>query len=144
MLHFRKKGRATIEPALIRLPLVAFIDVVLFLLLYFVMEGSLAPPEGKLSSALAAERIGPGAGTRDMTALVLRVDMQGGDGQPRFRIGGREMNDRATLENVLKQLNKEAGIIIKVSDDTPVQYAATALQAVRNSGYVRVSYVAGS
>jgi biopolymer transport protein ExbD len=140
MLHFRKKGRST-ETALIRLPLVAFIDVVLFLLLYFVMAGSQAPAEGKLSSALAAEKRGPGAGTTDMTTQVLRIDVQGG--RIRYRIGGREMFERNDLMTVLVALPKPPGIIVKVADDAPVQAAATAMQIIKDAGFVKVSYVAG-
>lgn len=141
MLHFRKKDRTT-DPALIRLPLVAFIDVVLFLLLYFVMAGSQAPAEGKLSAALAAERRGPGAGTMDMTTQVLRVDVQGG--RVRFRIGGREVFERADLRAILAALPTPPGIIVKVADDAPVEAAAAALQVIKDVGFTKVSYVAGA
>ncbi len=139
MLHFRKKKTA--EVGVLKLPLVAFIDVVLFLLLYFVMAGSLTPAEGELSAALAAERRGPGAGTMDLTTQVLRVDMK--DGQARYRIGGREMSDRDALRGVLDALPKPPGIIVKVSDDAPVEAAAKALQVIRDAGFTKVSYVAG-
>jgi biopolymer transport protein ExbD len=142
MLHIRRKGRGSIDPALIRLSIIPMVDVVLVLLLYFVMEGSLAPAEGKLSSALAAQRSGPGAGTTDMTAQVLRVDMVAG--KTRYRIGGREMFTREDLASVLGALPKAPGIIVQVSDDAPVQAAATALQSARNAGFTKVSYVAGS
>ncbi len=120
--------------------IIPMVDVVLVLLLYFVMEGSLNAGEGKLSSALAAQRVGPGAGTTDMTAQVLRVDVVAG--RARFRIGGREMFTRDELAGVLQGLPKEPGVIVNVSDDAPVQAAATALQAARNAGFIKVSYVA--
>lgn len=139
MLHFRKNKPRDLP--MLRLPLVAFIDVVLFLLLYFVMAGSLTPAEGKLSSALAAEHKGPGAGTSDMTTQILRVDMA--QGRTRYRIGGREMFDRAPLRATLDALPKAPGIIVKVSDDAPVEAAVGAMQIIRDAGFTKVSYVAG-
>lgn len=141
MLNLRKRKRESADPAVLRLSLMAFIDVVLFLLLYFVMASSLTSPEGKLNSALAAERRGPGAGTSELTTQVLRVDVV--NAKARFRIGGREMVERNTLINVLSALPKAPGIIVKVADDAPVAAAATALQACKDAGFTKVSYVAG-
>jgi biopolymer transport protein ExbD len=133
----RQERRFAIER--VRLPLIALIDVVLFLLLYFVMAGTLAPEEMELPSALKTERqaAGPGA---DLQPQVLFVESRGG--QVRFRVGERAVSDRAGLEAVLRQLPKATGVTLKVAPDVQVQSAVLALQACIDAGFERVSYVA--
>jgi len=122
----------------VRLPLVALIDVILFLLIYFVMAGSLAAQESQLSSALQTEKQKAGPGS-DLAPQVLFVE--GKPGETRFRIGERVMRDRPALTGVLKQLPKENGIRVRVSGETVVESAAAALQACRDAGFQKVSYV---
>jgi biopolymer transport protein ExbD len=122
----------------VRLPLVALIDVILFLLIYFVMAGTLAPEESQLASALKTDKQGAGRGS-DLTPQIVYVDGKGGVAQ--FRIGERTMPDRAALAVILKQLPKENGVIVKVAGDVPVAAAAAALQACKDAGFQKVSYV---
>lgn len=122
----------------VRLPLVALIDVILFLLIYFVMAGSLAARESELSAALQTEKAGRGPGS-DLAPQVLFVE--GKPGETRFRIGERVVKDRPGLTTVLKQLPKENGIRVRVGGETAVESAAAALQACRDAGFQRVSYV---
>jgi biopolymer transport protein ExbD len=123
----------------VRLPLVALIDVVLFLLLYFVMAGTLAPQETELPSALKTEKqaAGPGA---DLQPQILYVESSAG--QTRYRLGERAVSDRGALEALLKHLPREAGVTVRVAPEVQVQAAAAALQACRNAGFEKVSYVA--
>jgi biopolymer transport protein ExbD len=123
----------------VRLPLVALIDVVLFLLLYFVMAGTLAPEETELPAALRTERqaAGPGA---DLQPQILYVERSAG--QTRYRLGERAVSDRPGLEALLKQLPRETGVTVRVSPDVQVQDAVAALQACRNARFEKVSYVA--
>jgi biopolymer transport protein ExbD len=123
----------------VRLPLVALIDVVLFLLLYFVMAGTLAPEEMELPSALRTDRQGAGPGA-DLQPQILYVESSGG--RTRYRLGERAVADRPALESLLKQLPRETGVTVRVAPDVEVQAAATALQACRNAGFEKVSYVA--
>jgi biopolymer transport protein ExbD len=123
-----------------RLPLVAFIDVVLFLLLYFVFASDLAPEEGQLPSAIQAETRG-GRGT-PLSPQVLRVEAK--DGKPRYVLGERVMSDRESLRAVLAQLPKEAGLVVRVAPDATVEAAAVGVSAARRAGFVKVSYVPGS
>ena len=122
----------------VRLPLVALIDVILFLLIYFVMAGSLAAQESQQAASLQAERQKAGPGS-DLAAQVLFVE--GKAGETRFRIGDRVMRDRASLTAILKQLPKDNGIRVRVANDTTVEAAAAALQAVIDAGFQRRTYV---
>lgn len=142
--------RANEGEYIMKLPLVALIDVVLFLLLYFLIAGTLASPESSLSATTTPDRKGGGRGNA-LTAQVLKVEPTTGGGSGgsggggvRFVIGARVSTDRAGLREVLSGLPKEAGIVVKVSDDVAIAAAATALQVARDVGFSKVSYVAGN
>jgi biopolymer transport protein ExbD len=123
------------------LPLVALLDVIFFMLFYFMAAGSLSAPEAELPAAISADRKGPGSGTSDFTSQVLYVELD--KGMPRFRLGQRAVATRADLEGILSELPKAPGIIVKASDDVTVENVAAALQAARVSGFSKISYVAG-
>jgi biopolymer transport protein ExbD len=133
-----EERRFTIEG--VRLPLIALIDVVLFLLLYFMIAGTSTGDEARLSSALKTDKQGGGRGS-DLSSQVLYVEGTGG--QTRFRIGQRVMADKAELAPILKQLPKENGIRVRVGPEAKVAAAAAALQACRDAGFEKVSYVPG-
>lgn len=138
-MNFKRKGEREYP---MKLPLIALIDVVLFLLLYFLIAGTLANPESQLSAALTADRKGGGQGSA-LTAQVLKVEVAK-DGATRYVIGQRAVADRETLVSVLQSLPKPPGIVIKVADEATVAGAATALQAAKDAGFTKVSYVAGN
>lgn len=123
----------------VRLPLVAFIDVVLFLLMYFIFAGSLSDEESQLAASLKTDK--PSQSTSDLAPLVLHVEPVG----PafRFRLGERSAGDQASLVSILKQLPKRDGIIVRVRGEVPVDAAAIALQAASDAGFDKVSYVPG-
>jgi biopolymer transport protein ExbD len=123
----------------VRLPLVALLDVILFLLLYFIIAGTLAAPEGELQSALRTDRAGQGRGA-DLIPQIVMVDYLAG--KPRFRIGERIAEDKEGLAGVLSQLPKESGVVVRVAGDAPVEAAVTAMQACRDAGFTKISYVA--
>ncbi|MCW5581162.1 MAG: biopolymer transporter ExbD [Luteimonas sp.] len=137
-MNFRRSNRR--EFFVQRLPLVAFLDVCFFLLLYFMMAGTLAPPEGELSAAISAERRGAGRGS-DLQSQILNVEVV--DGKVRYRVGERAMSGQADARALLEQLPKRPGIVVRVADSAPVSAAAAALQACRDAGFSKVSYVAG-
>jgi biopolymer transport protein ExbD len=130
------------EPSKFRLSLVALIDVVLFLLLYFMIAGTLSPPDGTLSSALRSEGAGKG-GARDLSPQIVTVDADA-SGRAVFRLGPRAFPDRAALAEVIKGLPKEGGIFVKVSGRVPVEAGAAALQACKDAGFTRITYVPAS
>jgi biopolymer transport protein ExbD len=138
-LNFGKREERKFTLERVRLPLVPLLDVILFLLLYFIIAGTIAAPEGELESALKTDRAGSGRGS-DLQPQIVMVDYPGG--KPRFRIGERAMADKASLTSVLVQLPKESGVVIKASGDATVEAAVTALQACRDAGFSKVSYVA--
>jgi biopolymer transport protein ExbD len=121
-----------------RLPLAAFIDVCLFLLLYFMLASDLSKPESWLDSTIASDKKGP-AQAADLQPQVVTVGVE--KDQPVFRLGDRVTTDKASLESVLKQLPKQNGVFIKVPGEVPVWAAAMAIQAARDSGFIKVSYV---
>lgn len=133
----RRKGS---DLALIRLPLAALIDVVFFLLLYFIMAGTLTAAEGELPMTLSTGKRAAGSGS-DYSSQVLFVQVD--NGQPRYRLGTRAIATQAELTEVLAKLPKEPGIVVRAQDEAPVQWTAVALQAARDAGFSRVSYVAG-
>lgn len=137
-MKLRQKERWS-DPARHRLSLIALIDVVLFLLLYFIIAGTLALPESELSAALRSEKSGSGKGA-DLTPQVLSVE-PGPSGAAVYRLGQRLLQDRASLTATIRELPKEGGIFVKVSGAVPVEAGATALQACKDAGFVRITYV---
>jgi biopolymer transport protein ExbD len=63
-VNFARKQSRRLDPASLRLPLIALIDVVLFLLFYFIIAGNLAAEEGELASTLKTSSGGTPAATR--------------------------------------------------------------------------------
>ncbi|QOJ01426.1 MAG: hypothetical protein HRU70_13385 [Phycisphaeraceae bacterium] len=121
-----------------RMPLVALIDVVLFILLYFIMAGNLAPIEHNLSAALKTD--GGSGRSSDLTPQIVSVEGSGADGVV-FRLGGRVVRDQAGLVAVLGELPRAAGVVVRVSDAAPSWGAAAAVQACKDAGFTKVSYV---
>lgn len=137
------RTRRRLDPASIRLPLIALIDVILFILLYFMLAGTLADAEADLATTLRTEKGGAPA-TADMTPQTLYVESAGAAGSAQFRVGERVAADRDSLVRVLTQLRKEMGLIIRVKGDVPVSAAAAAIQAAKDAGFAKVSYVPGT
>lgn len=129
--------RGLLDPAEMRLPLIALIDVILFLLMYFLLAGSLESEERELAAAL-------GSGTGRVTdagglaAQVVEVRSEGG--RTRFVLGARTAWDAAELTAMAAALPKEPGIVVRVADGVPVEDAARALQACREAGFGKIAY----
>lgn len=121
-----------------KLTLVALIDVCLFLLLYFMIASSFSGPEAELASGIKTEKPGSGA-AQDTPPLILDVKLDGG--RPTFRIGERVAAGRDALRDLLRQLPKSSGVVVRVAGDVPVEAAAAALQACKDAEFVKVSYV---
>jgi biopolymer transport protein ExbD len=139
-MRFSRPEDRQFSPGKIRLPLVAMVDVVLFLLLYFLVVGTLDREERHLPSAVTAERP-PVSRASDLQPQIVFVETRAGAAV--FRIGERIMNDRATLADLLRQLPQESGVVVRVAADVRVEHAAAALQACNDAGFRRISYVPG-
>jgi biopolymer transport protein ExbD len=121
-----------------RLSIIPIIDVMMVLLLYFLMAGSMAADEAALPSALKTERGKSAPG--DLQAQVLSVEPAGPSGVV-YRLGQRELRTRDELRVLLRMLPRDAGIAVRVSGRVPVSAAAGAIQECRDAGFVKVSYV---
>ena len=139
-MKFLRREDRRFEMEKVRLPLIALIDVVLFLLLYFMFAGTMTGEESLLSSSLRTDKPGKGRGS-DLQSQILVVEPSGATA--RFRLGDRSVEDKAGLAVLLKQLPKDGGIIVKVAPQVRVEAAAAALQACSDAGFRKVSYVPG-
>jgi len=132
------RTRSRLDPAQLRLPLIALIDVVLFLLMYFMFAGSLAAEEQQLAAALRTSGGGGTGRTSNLQAQIVRVEAV--DGRTVFGIGERTVATGRELAEILRMLPKESGVIVKVSGAVSVEAAAEALQACHDAGFDRISY----
>ena len=121
------------------LPLTSMIDVVFLLLVFFLVTADFAKKENKLPAALQTE--GGGVQSSDLQPQIIQIAML--DGGVVFTIGQVRCADRPSLASVLGQLPRDPGVAIKAEPDVPIQAIATALQAARNAGFARRSYVPG-
>ena len=135
----RQEPRSRIDPSGLRLPLIALIDVILFLLMYFMFAGSLDAEEAELGTAIRAEQRA-GRGLPEAETRVIEVVMSAGN-RPEFRIGARRAQSRAELTAILKEFPSGANAVVKVSNAVPVAAAAAAVQACKDAGFANVSYL---
>ena len=114
------------------------IDVIFLLLIYFFLSTVHAPPESRLSPALQAERVRGGAGA-DFQAQI--VDVRPVEGRAAFVVGSRAVFDAPSLRRVLEALPKEGGVFVRGHEGVRTTAAVDALQAARDAGFERVTYV---
>lgn len=119
-----------------RLQLASMIDVVFLLLIYFMLTTTLEPPESELTPALSSERPGQPTALQPQSIEHERV----GDTDA-FRLGERVLTDQRSLTAVLAELPTEAGVIVRAPDTVRVEWAAAAVQAARDAGFDKVTYV---
>ena len=137
-MRLQREDGASDRDRVSRLPMTPMIDVVFLLLIYFLVTATLTPSESQLSSALQAERRGAGSAA-DLQPQVIRVEMI--DGRVGYRLGARVMRSGTELLDLLVQLPTEGGVFIRVEDDVPVSAPAAAIQAAKDAGFRKVSYV---
>ena len=131
----KKSGRRS--AALGALPLTSMIDVVFLLLIFFLVTANFTPEEHKLPAALQTD--GGGVRSSDLQPQIITIRMQGA--APVFTMGEVVISDGKSLEKFLATLPKEPGIAIRSEPDVPISAIAAALQAARNAGFQRRSYV---
>lgn len=130
-----RKGRRS--AALGALPLTSMIDVVFLLLIFFLVTANFAQEEHELPAALQTD--GGGVRSSDLQPQIVEIRHQ--HGKPIFTMGEVALSDGKSLEAFLLTLPKDPGIAIKSESDVPISAVATALQAARNAGFQRRSYV---
>lgn len=135
-MRLNRRASRRFELESIRLPLIGMINVVMFLLLYFIIAGSIAAEEAALSTTLGAAQ---GRSSSLLQSQVLIIEMR--EGEPVFRIGDLVMSERAALADVLGRLPRDAGIIVRPAPDVPVEATAAAVQVAKDAGFVRISYL---
>lgn len=137
-MNFRQSKERGIG-AIPRLSLVAFIDIVLFLLLYLMIAGSLAPSESRLSTGLE-KPAPPTAKAPDLPPILIHVERSGPS--VHFRIGKRELSTQSELQTILSQSPRSGGVIVRSGDAAVVGDVAAAFQAAKDAGFTQVSYAA--
>ena len=120
-----------------RLQLTSMIDVIFLLLIFFMVTTTFSDPESHLTPGLQEQR-GSGRAS-DLEPQI--VDVVKENGADVFRIGARLFMDKASLTAALRELPKEPGVFVRVSNDVSVAGAAAAVQAGRDAGFDKVSYV---
>jgi biopolymer transport protein ExbD len=120
------------------LPMTSMIDVVFLLLIFFLVTVSSTAPESELSSTLSPQSEASGAGAV-LQPQIVSVERRGDSVV--YRLGSHELSSREGLLALLVELPRESGVVVKVANDVPVEAAAGALQACKDAGFVKVSYV---
>lgn len=117
----------------------SMIDATFLLLAFFLFTTGMTLPESRLSPNITADRTSAGAKASDFQPQVVEVLL--GDAGPEFRLGPRTFRDRAALTAALKELEKSAGLFVRVSKGPTVGFATTAIQAGHDAGFTQVTYV---
>jgi biopolymer transport protein ExbD len=116
------------------------IDVTFLLLIYFMVTTVFALTEDRLSPTLQTrqdEAVGPDS---DFQPQIVEVRLL--NGTPAYLLGTEVFRNRSALTSALEPMHKPSGLLVKVFDDVSVAAAATAIQAGRDAGFERLTYVA--
>lgn len=119
------------------LPLTSMIDVVFLLLIFFLVTSNFAQQERELPSALQTE--GGGVRASDLQPQIVEIRMD--SGSPIFVIGDLAVRTRTDLQRILEQLPQEPGVAVRSDADAPIAAVAAAMQAARDAGFTKRSYV---
>lgn len=119
------------------LPLISLIDVVFLLLIYFLVTLDFSQQERRLPSAVQTE----GGGVRSVELQPQIVDIATDAQGVRFTIGQVMVRDKAGLTRVLERLPREPGVAVRSTPDAPISAIAAALQAAKDAGFEKRSYV---
>jgi biopolymer transport protein ExbD len=122
----------------ITLHLASMVDVVFLLLIYFMVTTVLTRPEDRLSSLLQTQRSGDAAAS-DFEPQILDVVVR--DGSPVYQIGSAVARTRGELGAALAGMHRPSGLFVRVADNVPVGFAVGAIQAGRDAGFEKVTYV---
>ena len=137
-MRVRRKQSRRREP--IVLNLASMIDVTFLLLLYFLVTTVLSLPEDRLSPSLRAGAETAAGPDSDFQPQIVEVRLV--NGAAAYMVGTEVFRDRQALTAALEPLHKPSGLFVKVFDDASVGAAATAIQAGRDAGFEKLTYVA--
>lgn len=137
-LNFIPTEKRKRRDRMFRMELTPMIDVIFLLLIYFFLTSSYTPPESSLSPALQAQRVSGGAGA-DFQPQIVEVVLV--EGRPVFRLLDRVFMTQEELRGALEVLPKEPGVFVRGSGSTVAGHAVSALQAARDAGFAKVTYV---
>lgn len=129
------------RPSMLRLPLTSMIDVIFLLLIFFMATTTFSKPESHLSPGLREERAGASRAA-DLEPQIVEVRREGAVDV--FQIGARVFSDKPALVAALRELPKDPGVFVRVANNVAVGSAAAAVQACRDAGFDKVSYVPGN
>ena len=123
------------------LPMTPMIDVVFLLLIFFMVTVSASTPESDLASTLKpqSEQQGAAADFQPQIVSIVRT----GD-MVFYHLGSHQLTSRVELARLLRELPKDSGVVVKVSNNVPVEAAAGVLQTCKDVGFTKVSYVPAS
>lgn len=114
------------------------IDIVFLLLVFFLVSTTHMPPETDLAPGLLAEQQDRASST-NLEMQIVEVKMI--DGLPAYVIGERVVRDKPGLTAVLRALPKGPGVFVRCNDEMRTRHAAAALQACKDAGFERITYV---
>jgi len=120
------------------LALTSMIDVIFLLLIYFIVSSTYTPPEAELTPAIRTERDAAGRAA-ELTPQIVEV-LPGRDGAV-FRLGARTVGDARSLVTLLRELPRDPGVIVRGDNRAPTEGVFAALQACRDAGFDKVTYV---
>ena len=136
MSMFSRKANAR-SRRLGALPLISLIDVVFLLLIYFLVTADFSQEERRIPSAVQTE----GGGVRAAELQPQIIEISTASGGVRYVIGQTEVRDQESLRAVLTRLPREPGVAIRATADSPIAAIAAALQAAKDAGFEKRSYV---
>jgi biopolymer transport protein ExbD len=117
------------------------IDVVFLLLIFFMVTVSASTPESDLASTLKPQSERQGAAA-DFQPQVISIERSGDTVV--YSLGSHRLTSRVELARLLRELPRDSGVVVKVSNAVPVESAAGVLQTCKDVGFTRVSYVPAS
>lgn len=120
------------------LALTSMIDVIFLLLIYFIVSSTYTPPEAELTPAIRTQRDAAGRAA-ELTPQIVDV-LPGREGAV-FRLGARTVGDRESLIALLQNLPRDPGVIVRGDNGAPTEGVFAALQACRDAGFDKVTYV---
>lgn len=123
-----------------QLSMTSMIDVVFLLLIFFMTTSSFVQTERNLDPAVKTRESSASAASEDLEPAI--VDVVESAGRFVYQLGPRELTDMAELTRVLRGFdNKSEGAFVRVSAAAPFGMAAAAIQACKDAGFMKVSYV---
>lgn len=134
-MRFTPQGRRLhSEP---RMNITPMIDVVFLLLIFFLTTTTFLDPESLLSPLIRTSD--ESARAAYLQPQIIRVARVGGE--VRYLVGNQRLGNQAELTAVIRELPKEPGIYIEVAGEVAVDHAVAAIQAARDAGFEKVTYV---